>query len=100
MSETTSSWKPRTRVIEFDGTQVLVAPLTMKQADEFKLGKQTENIDAAAALKRNREIAARGLSNANGHNWTEQEVYETFDSISFVAIYKAIIEMSGFEIKT
>lgn len=100
MSETIGPWKPRTRTVEIDGCLILIAPLTMKQAEDFKLGKQAENVDAAQMLKRNREIVAQGLSNANGHAWTEQEVYETLDSISFVAVYKGIIEMSGFEIKT
>lgn len=91
---------PRTKTVTLDGCDFVVAPLTMKQADDFRLGKQTENLDAAAALKRNREIVAQGLSNANGRAWTEQEVYAEIDAVSFVALHRAVIELSGFEIKT
>jgi hypothetical protein len=109
---------PRTKTIEVDGARYRIAPLTMRQVEEFLL-KQSEalgldakgqqidgreaDLDKLAAAWR--EFICAGLNNVhrldngkmpdlNGDLWQPDSLMDCLDIVSFDVLRDAILEFS------
>jgi hypothetical protein len=94
----------RTKTLEYDGTKLTIAPLSLAQVQKFEaeaidLDKLSDTEKAAAARKRACEIVAYSLNNANPgaaetDRWTPERCRDEMDQWLLFELQKRILNFA------
>lgn len=95
----------RKRTVEMDGVEVIVAPLTCAQGEQFlsdqaECVKDPDNPDRTRLLRNAYQLVADGLNNANPDaKLSVERVKAEMDSMLINKLAETIMEMSGLMFK-
>lgn len=92
----------RIKEFEIEGAKVKLGALTVEQVEQL-VTKAPENSTVEELLERMRKVICAGLNNAiNGGGetqWTPERVPKEMDLLIIPAVWRAIVELSGLEVK-
>ena len=95
----------RTKIVEMDGAQFVIAPLTLDQIEQYvKLDTLSKN--KSVGFTKAYEVICYGLNNALPEGtpeeqlWTPEKIKANIDLVMFELLQKEIIDFSGFKLQS